>query len=209
MRAYIAGPMTGLPEYNFPAFYAAAERWRAYGWDVINPAEAFGGVTDLPYKSYCQKDVADLQTCDAIVMLHGWDGPNARGSVWERQIAISFLRIPVYDEWCVVFPDEVPPRESILAEADKLVSGDRGAAYGHPFDDYTRTGAIWGALLWDWAKVAAGAPQPVPVPPHLAVLCMIGVKQSREVHGSKRDNRTDIAGYAKCLDMVRDRTEAL
>ena len=27
-RIYIAGPMTGMPEHNFPAFHAAAERFR-------------------------------------------------------------------------------------------------------------------------------------------------------------------------------------
>jgi hypothetical protein len=194
VRVYIAGPMTGLPDYNFPAFYAAAERWRAYGWDVINPAEAFGGVTNLPYKSYCQKDVEDLQACDAIAMLDGWDGPNARGSVWERQIAISFLRIPVYYGQDVVYPNEVPPRESILAEADRLVNGPRQADYGHPIDDFTRTGRIWGAIL-----------ETEDVPPEKVALCMVGVKMSREVNRPKRDNRVDMAGYTGTLELVRDR----
>jgi hypothetical protein len=27
-RIYIAGPMTGLPDMNYPAFYAAADAWR-------------------------------------------------------------------------------------------------------------------------------------------------------------------------------------
>jgi len=38
-RIYISGPMTGLPEHNFPAFHAAAERLRKAGWEVNNPAE--------------------------------------------------------------------------------------------------------------------------------------------------------------------------
>ena len=35
---YIAGPMRGYPEFNFPAFYAAEERLRARGHAVFNPA---------------------------------------------------------------------------------------------------------------------------------------------------------------------------
>jgi hypothetical protein len=37
-RVYIAGPMRGIPEFNFPAFDAAA-RGRAMGLEIISPAE--------------------------------------------------------------------------------------------------------------------------------------------------------------------------
>ena len=39
MRIYVAGPMTGHPELNFPAFHAAATELRALGHHVENPAE--------------------------------------------------------------------------------------------------------------------------------------------------------------------------
>lgn len=39
MRVYIAGPMSNIPQFNFPAFYAAAAALRAQGWEVVSPAE--------------------------------------------------------------------------------------------------------------------------------------------------------------------------
>lgn len=96
MRVYIAGPMTGLPEFNFPAFHAAAAAWRAAGWDVANPAESFNGDASLPYLKYCEHDVDLLTTCDAIAMLPGWDAATARGSMWEYAIATRLLGLPAY-----------------------------------------------------------------------------------------------------------------
>lgn len=81
--------------------------------------------------------------------------------------------------------------ESILEEARRLVHGDRGESYGHPVDDFSRTGRIWGAIL--------GIPD---VTAEQVALCMAAVKISREVNQPKRDNRVDIAGYAETLDMV-------
>lgn len=39
---YLAGPMTGLPDLNFPTFHARAAELRALGHEVVNPAELAG-----------------------------------------------------------------------------------------------------------------------------------------------------------------------
>lgn len=38
-KVYVAGPMRGIPEFNFPAFNAAAAALRQIGCEVFNPAE--------------------------------------------------------------------------------------------------------------------------------------------------------------------------
>lgn len=71
-RCYIAGPMTGYPDHNYPAFHKAAAEMRALGWEVINPAENHGGNTTLPREDYFRTDIPQLVTCDAVLFLDGW-----------------------------------------------------------------------------------------------------------------------------------------
>ena len=83
-RIYIAGPMTGLPDFNYPAFNAAAARMRALGFEVENPAEN----PEPPCKSwlgYMRMAIRQLVTCDIVALLPGWKG--SRGARIERWLA--------------------------------------------------------------------------------------------------------------------------
>ncbi|WP_298705942.1 DUF4406 domain-containing protein [uncultured Variovorax sp.] len=84
-RVYIAGPMTGLPEFNFPAFNAKAEELRAAGWHVENPAE-HGHVTGAGWADYLRWDISRIVTCGAIHLLPGWS--KSKGANLEVDIAL-------------------------------------------------------------------------------------------------------------------------
>lgn len=78
--------------------------------------------------------------------------------------------------------------ESVLQEAQRLTHGPRQADYGHPLDDYTRTAALISALFAHKLKEPLTAEE--------ASLIQCCVKMSRHINAPKRDNMTDLAGYA-------------
>ena len=91
MRLYIAGPMTGIPDLNFPLFHAAAARLRALGFDIVNPAE-INTDPSADWAACMRADIAQLVTCDAIFVLDGWQC--SRGASLEVHIAKA-LHMPV------------------------------------------------------------------------------------------------------------------
>lgn len=68
-KIYLAGPMTGLPDLNFPAFHKKAAALRRAGFEVFNPAEL--GDIDLR-----QAFAADLlyicRDATTVALLPGW-----------------------------------------------------------------------------------------------------------------------------------------
>jgi hypothetical protein len=92
--------------------------------------------------------------------------------------------------------DQIEHEESCLREADDLVYGDRRGDYGHPYDDYSRTAAIFNAMTGR------------DLTPSEAVKFMVSVKLSRMLHRKIRDNYVDAAGYIECLRLVDAREAA-
>lgn len=90
MKVYLAGPMTGIEDWNFPAFIEGAAQLREAGHEVISPAEhdlELGYVEvkhkdGIPHyditKAFDREvvlawDCAQIPTCGAVVLLPGWD----------------------------------------------------------------------------------------------------------------------------------------
>lgn len=100
MTLYISGPMSGIPEHNFPLFNDVTRKLRNAGHIVYNPAEHFSGRTDLPRERYMAEDfrklleVASADTAvKGVVMLPGWE--NSRGAIAEvacaQELALQFF----------------------------------------------------------------------------------------------------------------------
>ncbi len=68
-KIYIAGPMSGLPKFNHPAFFAAEEYLHDHGAKVMNPAVLPVG---FAHHEYMQIAIPILQTCEAVAFLPGW-----------------------------------------------------------------------------------------------------------------------------------------
>lgn len=203
MKLYVSGPMTGVPAHNFPAFNQAASELVAAGYEVLNPADNFGGATDRDRSEYMRLDIQHVLAADGLAMLKGWE--SSKGAMLEVAIAQE-LKLPVntVGTWITGEDERVTPSESILEEAQRLVHGNRGHNYGPPSRDFSRTALIWDALFGHRMRYGER------FKPEDIGLAMIAVKMSREVNRPKRDNRVDIAGYAETVDMVwQERAEAV
>ena len=83
-KVYLSGPMSGLPKYNYPAFYEASMKLRLKGVEVLSPAE--GAVTnEKMWSDYMRRAIKMLCDCDFNVRLPGWQ--KSKGAQLEAQIA--------------------------------------------------------------------------------------------------------------------------
>lgn len=91
LRIYVAGPMTGLPDYNLDAFAIAATRLRALGHDARNPGSR-GVIEGYTWRDYMRDALSLLLHCEAVALLDGWE--TSRGATLEAHVAHA-LDMPV------------------------------------------------------------------------------------------------------------------
>ena len=106
MRLYLAGPMTGLPDNNYPEFFLKAKALEEVGYQVSNPAtiddvhekEVKGECVycrterDHPWEWYVLRGLAMLSACDAIALLPAWN--RSAGTRVEVEFAKG-MQIPI------------------------------------------------------------------------------------------------------------------
>lgn len=197
---YLAGPMSGLPLFNFPAFRAAREDLRARGIAVYCPAEAdelagFDPTSDPAddLAVYMRRDLAAVAQSAGVIVLPGW---RASAGVQREVTVAGWCGLPILE-----YPDLTPVQpESILLEAERIVHGPRRSAYGHPLDNFERAALLMGAWLSARGLLAPGA---VLTPEDTAAL-MIQGKLARQCNLPTRDNIVDTAGYAAAWQAVID-----
>jgi hypothetical protein len=111
MKVYLAGPMSGYKDFNFPSFMEAANRLRAFGHEVFNPAErdlevhgeeifkGNGDIAESETKGFSLREALAADTeyiakhAEAIAMLPGWEYSSGACAEWQlaRCLRLEFM----------------------------------------------------------------------------------------------------------------------
>lgn len=180
---YIAGPMRGLPNFNYDLFHQVTEQFRESGITVFNPAETFDGDQSREFSEYMRADVKMLLKSSMVFFLPGWQ--DSEGARLEYLLAKAFgLEILFHKD-----ADQTEPAEMTAARIVR--NGERQAAYGHPSDDFRRTAKEWSATFGK------------PVSELDVAIAMVQLKLSRLIGTpGHRDSIIDGIGYLICYERI-------
>jgi hypothetical protein len=94
---YVAGPMSGYPEYNYPKFREVAKHLRDRGYTVLNPVNA-AVPEGSPWETYMRAALAMVLAASGVATLPDWQ--ESRGAAIEVGLAHD-LGVPVrpWNNW--------------------------------------------------------------------------------------------------------------
>lgn len=180
---YIAGPMRGLPNFNYDLFHQVTEQFRESGITVFNPAETFDGDQSREFSEYMRADVKMLLKSSMVFFLPGWQ--DSEGARLEYLLARALGLETLFHRDA----DQTEPAEMTAARIVR--NGERQAAYGHPSADFRRTAAEWTATFGR------------PVEPLDVAVAMVQLKLSRLIGTpGHRDSIIDAIGYMICYERI-------
>lgn len=194
-KVYISGPITNggtaleseTEDYVKQAIELAQELLDA-GFAVHCPHltwywEKHVGTGINTHENWLSNDYPWVLASDAVLRMHG----DSTGADKEVELATR-AGIPVFTS--VESLREGLSGDGPCARATRAVYGQRGADYGHPYDDFSRTASYWSTLFG------------VVVSPEQVAEAMVLLKLSREQNRHKDDNLTDMCGYVETLNLV-------
>jgi hypothetical protein len=97
IKYYLAGPMTGLPNFNYDAFRDMERKVLSVmdcGIEILNPITIADGDTTKPYEFYIRESIEMILRANAVVFLEGWQ--NSTGAQLGYNIA-KLLKLELYD----------------------------------------------------------------------------------------------------------------
>lgn len=192
-RVYIAGPMRGYEEYNFPMFDYAKILGEKLGYEVISPADmdrdlgfdpATNGWTKGDLRAAVRRDLDVLQSLspdrgDFVVVLPGHE--HSAGASAELRVA-RWLGLSVRS--ALSFVDDMPPLDGA-----STFLGTAWAGHSYPVNLFLSKdlpGAVWTGDGWEnipaWYLARVG---PESTPLGVATFLIERLKETAKVHASK------------------------
>lgn len=125
IKLYIAGPMTGIPDHNYPAFHAASEELSNAGYLVLHTANPDNlepeKLKSTTWQQWLKKAIARMMDADAIALLPGWQA--SKGARLEVMVGleVGMHSAPVKDwlESAAGSPNALPAHIVTFDEANK------------------------------------------------------------------------------------------
>lgn len=108
-RYYLAGPMSGYPQFNFPLFHEVAGELRAKGYEIISPAEM-----DSPAVQQ-----AAMKSADGQLDAQGKIAGETWGEILARDVKLVADKI----DGIVFLPHWYDSRGALLEATTGLLSG--------------------------------------------------------------------------------------
>jgi hypothetical protein len=137
---YIAGPMTGIPGFNYRAFDEARDVLQSHGWKVISPVDldrknltvdlsTMTGNEDLsPWRQkFARQDMEALLKVERLFVLEGWEqSTGARNEMtMAAMLGVPITTFPGHDpvEWEAHFSNAPTPPVPVESWGRLTVSG--------------------------------------------------------------------------------------
>jgi hypothetical protein len=228
-KLYLAGPMTGIKAFNFPAFHEAQQILENDGYSVVNPADLddpaqrraaesspdgnlkdYEAITGMTWADFLARDVKLItDEVDAVVLLGGWE--NSKGAKLEKFIAeLTGKPCLDYGIWLTeggyasgwdIWHFQIPKGEPVpvIDGPENVLGTAQKITAGTRLKEYGSAAENAEAF----AELASAATGLDIAAEHYPVL-MICVKLARLKGGDEfhRDTWVDIAGYARVAEMI-------